>query len=151
MIRRSDAPRRLLFYSHDGVGLGHVRRNLAIAAAIAQADPQAAVLVATSADEVTELTLPASVDVLKLPGMRKLAEGRYASRRLRVDASQVRAVRAAVLEATVASFRPSVLIADKYPLGIGGELRGALGALRANGGAAALGLRDILDDGPRVR
>jgi predicted glycosyltransferase len=132
------------------VGLGHVRRNLAIAAAVVEADADASVLVTTSADEVGEMALPPAVDVLKLPGLRKLANGRYASRRLGVEPARVRAVRGAVLEAAVDSFRPSVLVADKHPLGIGGELRRALRALRAMGGHAVLGLRDILDDSRRV-
>jgi predicted glycosyltransferase len=132
------------------VGLGHLRRNLAIAAAVVEADAGAAVLVATSADEVGEMALPRAVDVLKLPGLRKVANGRYASRRLGVEPRQVRALRGALLEAAVESFRPSVLVADKHPLGIGGELRGALRALHAAGGRAALGLRDILDDSSRV-
>jgi predicted glycosyltransferase len=109
------------------------------------------VLVATSADEVAEMNLPPAVDVLKLPGLRKVANGRYASRRLRLAPARVRALRAAVLEAAVESFRPSVLIADKHPLGLGGELRGALSALRAAGARSALGLRDILDERRRVR
>jgi predicted glycosyltransferase len=150
-IRRFAAPRRLLFYSHDGVGLGHVRRNLAIAAAVVEADPRAAVLIATSADEVAEMSLPPAVDVLKLPGLRKLADGRYESRRLRVEPAQLHAVRGAVLEAAVDSFRPSVLLADKHPLGVGGELRGALRTLRAQGARSAFGLRDILDESRRVR
>lgn len=146
-----DADRRVLFYSHDGLGLGHVRRNLAIAAAVVAADPGAAVLVATSADEVTALGVPAGVDVLKLPGLRKVANGRYASRHLRMAPADVKDMRAALLQAAVESFRPSVLVADKHPLGLGGELRGALQTLRAGGGRAALGLRDILDDRRRVR
>ena len=133
------------------MGLGHVRRNLAIAAAVIEADPSAAVLIATSADEVAEMSLPPAVDVLKLPGLRKLSDGRYASRRLRVDPPAMHAVRSAVLEAAVASFRPSVLVVDKHPLGAGGELRDALSALRADGARSALGLRDILDESRRVR
>ena len=150
-IRRLGGPRRLLFYSHDGVGLGHVRRNLAIAAAVAEADAEAAVLIATSADEVAEMKLPPAVDVIKLPGMRKAPGGGYAPRRLRVPSAQVRDVRSAVLQAAVESFRPDVLVADRHPLGIGGELRAALSTLRAAGGRAALGLRDILDDSSSVR
>jgi predicted glycosyltransferase len=38
------------------------------------------------------------------------------------------------------------MLVDKHPLGVGGELRPALESLRARGGRAALGLRDILDD-----
>ncbi len=128
-----------------------MRRNLAIAAAVVEVDAAAAVLVATSADEVAEMNIPAAVDVLKLPGMRKDADGGYAARRLRVAPAQVRAVRAAVLEAAVSSFKPSVLVADRHPLGIDGELRGALRTLRAGGARAALGLRDILDDRRTVR
>ena len=30
---------RFLFYSHDGMGLGHTRRNLAIAAALGRRPP----------------------------------------------------------------------------------------------------------------
>jgi predicted glycosyltransferase len=150
-IRRSGGPKRLLFYSHDGVGLGHVRRNLAIAAAVVELDADAAVLITTSADEVAEMKLPRAVDVLMLPGMRKAAGGGYAPRRLRVSSAQICDVRAAVLSAAVESFRPSVLVADRHPLGIGGELRDALCTLRATGGRAALGLRDILDDSSRVR
>jgi predicted glycosyltransferase len=150
-IREHRADTRLLFYSHDGVGLGHVRRNLAIASAVVQADPGAAVLVATSADEIFELDVPPAVDVLKLPGLRKIGNDNYASRHLRMAPAQVKAVRAAVLEAAVASFMPTVLVADKHPLGLGGELVGALRALRATGARAALGLRDILDDRRRVR
>jgi predicted glycosyltransferase len=148
---KPEADRRVLLYSHDGLGHGHVRRNLAIAAAIVEADPGAAVLVATSSDEVTGLGVPAGVDVLKLPGLRKVGNGRYASRHLRMAPAKVKGMRAALLQAAAESFRPSVLLADKHPLGVGGELRGALHALRVDGGRAALGLRDILDDRRRVR
>jgi predicted glycosyltransferase len=150
MVRSSSVPRRaerrFLFYSHDGLGLGHVRRNLAIAAALAEGDPGAAILMATSADEVSDLGVPAQVDVLKLPGMRKVANGQYAARRLPLSSQDVTAVRRTLLEAAIESFRPTVLVADKHPLGIGGELRPALDTLRAAGGRAVLGFRDILDD-----
>jgi predicted glycosyltransferase len=138
--------RRFLFYSHDGVGLGHVRRNLAIADALSEIEPDAAILIATSAEEVADLGVPARADVLKLPGLQKVANDDYASRRLPLSSSDVRAVRASLLAAAVDSFRPTVLIADKHPLGIGGELRDALDTLHAAGGRAALGLRDILDE-----
>ncbi|HEX9598425.1 MAG TPA: glycosyltransferase [Gaiellaceae bacterium] len=137
---------RFLFYSPDGVGLGHVRRNLAIARALTAHTPEASILLATSADEAESFGVPPNVDVLRLPGLRKLDNEHYAARRLGVPSDDVRAIRSALLAAAVESFRPAVMLVDKHPLGVGGELRAALESLRAAGARAVLGLRDILDD-----
>jgi predicted glycosyltransferase len=128
------------------LGLGHARRNLAIAGALTELDPRATVLVATSAEEVENLGVPPGVDILRLPGLRKLENDRYGSRRLRVSSKDFAAVRGKLLGAAVESFRPAVLLADKHPLGPGGELGPALEATRTVGARTALGLRDILDD-----
>lgn len=137
---------RFLLYSHDGLGLGHVRRNLTVAAALTALAPGASVLVATGVDEVSRLGVPPGVEVLKLPGLQKAANGHYASRRLRISDADAHALRASLLTTAVKSFRPQVMLVDRHPLGAGGELIGALEALRRIGGRAALGLRDILDD-----
>jgi len=137
---------RYLFYSHDGLGLGHVRRNLSVATALAALDPAASILLATSAEEAQQFAIPPTVDILKLPGLRKIENDRYAARRLNVTWPEVRSVRASLLLAAVDSFRPTVLLADRHPLGVGGELEPALRRVRENGGSAVLGLRDVLDD-----
>jgi predicted glycosyltransferase len=138
--------RRFVFYSHDGVGLGHLRRNLAIAAALTEAEPNASVLLATGCDELGAHGLAPNVDVLVLPGLRKVGNGRYSARRLPMPGHEVRALRSAQLEAAIRSFRPDVVLVDKHPVGVRGELRPALEALRETGGRVVLGLRDILDD-----
>jgi predicted glycosyltransferase len=143
--------KRLLFYSHDGIGLGHMRRNLAIARAVTEADPTASVLLATSADEVDEFDIPASVDVLKLPGVRKLADGEYGPRRLQVSKERLCSVRSALLAAAAETFQPDLILVDKHPFGLQGELRPALRAVRDSGAVAVLGMRDILDEPRRVR
>jgi predicted glycosyltransferase len=144
--RRAGRASRFLFYSHDGLGLGHVRRNLSVASALTELAPRASVLVVTSVEEAESFGIPPNVDVLKLPGLRKLGNERYAARRLPVPWRDVRAVRAKLLAAAVESFRPAVLLADKHPLGVGGELVPALEAARASGARAILGLRDVLDE-----
>jgi len=148
MMRRSS---RFLFYSHDGLGLGHVRRNLTVAAALVDMDPTVSVLVATSTEEADRFGIPPSVDILKLPGLRKLDNEHYAAKRLRVSSRDIRAVRARLLSAAVESFRPDVVLADKHPLGVAGELEPALAEARAAGARAALGCRDVLDEPAAVR
>jgi predicted glycosyltransferase len=142
--------RRFVFYSHDGVGLGHLRRNLAIAAALTEAEPNASVLLATGCDELGAHGLAPNVDVLVLPGLRKVGNGRYSARRLPMSGHEVRALRSAQLEAAIRSFQPDVVLVDKHPVGVRGELRPALEALRETGGRVVLGLRDILDDAASV-
>ena len=141
---------RFVFYSHDGVGLGHLRRNLAIAAALTEAEPNASVLLASGCDELGAHGLAPNVDVLVLPGLKKIANGRYSARRLPMSGREVRALRSAQLEAAIRSFRPDVVLVDKHPVGVRGELRPALEALRERGGRVVLGLRDILDDAASV-
>jgi predicted glycosyltransferase len=142
----SAEPRRYLFYSHDGVGLGHTARNLAIARALTEEDPTATILLATGTDDALQLGVPERVEILKLPSLRKLSNDQDGARRLLVSGHQIHALRSALLTGTVESFRPHVMLVDKHPLGAGGELTMGLAALKQQGGAAVLGLRDILDE-----
>ena len=142
---------RFIFYSHDGQGLGHVRRNLAIAAAVTGADSGAQVLVVSSSDHVDDLVVPPGVDVLKLPGVRKVDNGRYEARRLLLPAPELWRLRSGLITSATRLFAPDVLLADKHPLGAHGELRGALEWVRGHGRRAVLGLRDVLDAPVTVR
>jgi predicted glycosyltransferase len=128
------------------MGLGHVRRNLSVASALSELAPEASILVATSSEEAERFGVPATADLLKLPGLRKTGNERYAARKLHLRWPEIRAVRAEILAAAVTSFRPSALLVDKHPLGVGGELRMALEAARTRGARAVLGIRDVLDD-----
>jgi predicted glycosyltransferase len=47
--------------------------------------------------------------------------------------------------------RPDVVLVDRHPFGVLGELRGALAAARRQGAAVLLGLRDVLDSPNVVR
>lgn len=138
--------KRFLLYSHDGVGLGHTRRNLAIAAALIDREPDTSVLIATGTDAVSGLGVPEHVGVLKLPGLLKVDNGCYVSRQLKIPPEEIWTLRSSLLLAAVASFRPTVILVDKHPFGANGELRQALACHRRTGGRAVLGLRDILDE-----
>jgi predicted glycosyltransferase len=137
---------RFMFYSHDGFGLGHFHRNLVLSRALLELHPTASVLLVCGTEGLDSFSLPKGVDVLRLPGLRKLGNGRYEGRRLALQPDEMVNLRAALLASTVEHFRPHVLLVDKHPVGVYDELLPALRQLRRDGGRAALGLRDVLDD-----
>ncbi|MFC7879469.1 glycosyltransferase family protein [Isoptericola sp. NPDC057391] len=140
------ARRRVAFYSHDTQGLGHVRRTSLLARAVVDADPDVDVLLLSGAREATSLPLPERTEVVTLPRVGKDPDRGYGPRTWGGTLDDVVHVRAGVLDGALAAFRPDVLVVDKVPLGVGGELLPALRRLRAEGGTACvLGLRDVLD------
>src|SRR5436190_17354727 len=105
---------RFMFYSHDGLGLGHTRRHLAVAAALGDLERNASILLATGADYVARLGVPRRVEVLKLPSLRKLGNDQYGSRHLQISGDDIRGLRSQLLLSTVKSFRPDVVLVDKH-------------------------------------
>ncbi|MEJ5915836.1 glycosyltransferase family protein [Pseudokineococcus sp. 1T1Z-3] len=148
--RAGGPPRRprVALYGHDTQGLGHLRRNLALAEVLADEEHGlgADVLVLSGASEAGLFPRPQGVDVLVLPGVRKDGDGRYAPRALRGDLGDVVDLRRATLATALRSFTPDLFVVDKAPWGFGGELADALPLLRAAGTHTVLGLRDVLDD-----
>ena len=149
-VPRPGSGARFLFYSHDGMGLGHTRRHLAVARALIKLAPDSSVLMATGSEIVSRLGLTPRIDILKLPGLRKVANEEYAARRLQIPGSEIRTLRSALLHAAIKAYRPAVVLVDKHPFGAKGELRAGLAELRSAGGCCVLGLRDILDEPANV-
>lgn len=146
-LRSAGRGLRVALYSHDAQGLGHVRRNLAIAAALRGLDPTPDVLLLAGASEAAALPRPPGCDIITLPGMAKDGDGRYRARSLGLPLADLTGLRAAVALASLAAFEPDVLIVDKHPRGAHGELEPALTALRGMGlTRVVLGLRDVLDE-----
>jgi predicted glycosyltransferase len=143
-----DSPMRILLYSHDTFGLGHLRRNLAIAGRLSHALPGASLLLLSGSQAVQQFVLPSGADIIKLPAVTKLGHEHYVAQGLAVKPSEVLALRRGLILETVKSFKPDLLLVDHAPLGMRGELRPALEYLRANlsRSRVVLGLRDILDD-----
>ncbi len=138
---------RVALYSHDTQGLGHIRRNLAIAAALAGTGQPPAVLMVAGTQVTNSLVHPAGVDCLTLPAIGKNAAGAYEARQLPMPVDEVLRLRADAIAAGLAAFQPDVLIVDKVPAGLMGELIPALKMLRRRGRTRCiLGLRDILDE-----
>lgn len=144
---------RIALYSHDTMGLGHIRRNLRLAQAIVEAHPTAAVLLVSGTHVAGAFRMPAGVDCLTLPALAKHDDtGIYGARHLRLPLDDLLSLRARTARAALESFEPDVLIVDNVPLGAQGELASSLAVLRRAGRTrVALGLRDVLDDPQIVR
>ena len=138
--------RRVLIYSHDSYGLGHLRRCRAIAHSLVQHDPDVTVLILSGSPIISSFDFSDRVDFIRLPGVIKLHNGEYGSHSLNLPVEQTVAMRAAIIRETADSFDPDVFIVDKEPHGLRGEVRDTLFALKARGTHLVLGLRDIMDE-----
>jgi len=148
--RVSRGPRFLLF-SNEAVGLGHLRRTIAITARLARNDPEATSLIVTGSPVQPLFDLPPRVEALTLPTLMRDTSGAHRSRRLALEAEEIGRLRGSIARATALAFEPDCAVVDRFPLGLEGELGPVLETLRAAGCKLVLGLRDIEDDPARVR
>lgn len=138
---------RILLYSHDTVGLGHIRRNQSIACGLANRLDNPAILMVSGARQCTLFDMPKSIDFVTIPSLRKANTGGYEARNPALSLGEAMSLRTEILRSVITSFQPDIFIADKVPLGVYGELEPALKKLRQQSHArCVLGLRDILDD-----
>jgi len=144
---RTRSESRLLFYSHDGFGLGHLRRNLKLASRLTADLPGASAVLLAGYPGTPGLDLPRGVDLIKLPSIRKVATGQWEPRQLHLPLPQLQEIRRAVIRQVFDSFAPDLVVIDYLPLGIWGELAEPLRWLRRERptARAVLGLRDVLD------
>jgi len=138
-------PARWMLYSHDTLGLGHARRTIAIARAVIASRSQLSTLFVTCSPLAEALPMPRGLDYMKLPSARKTGPGEYAPRTLELDRDRFRDLRSAALRETCAAFAPHLMLVDKSPLGLMGELTQALAALKGGEARMVVGWRDILD------
>ncbi|MBX2880528.1 MAG: hypothetical protein KTR32_11375, partial [Granulosicoccus sp.] len=146
--RRSDPGRELkvLLYSHDTFGLGHLRRCRAISGALSASHDGLSALIITGSPVAGRFTFPKRVDYVRLPGVTKRVDGSYVSDKLGLDIDETTTLRSGLIRSLVEQFVPDLIIVDKEPTGFRGELLPALEWLRENTHTKlVLGLRDILD------
>ncbi len=138
---------RIMLYSHDTFGLGHLRRSRTLAAAITSASSGASALILTGSPVAGRFAFPSRVDHLRLPGVIKRADGSYASRTMGMDIDETTDLRANLILSSAQSYAPDVLIVDKEPNGFRGELMPTLAHLKEHHETKlVLGLRDVLDE-----
>jgi predicted glycosyltransferase len=142
---------KILLYSHDTAGLGNISRTLLLARTLREAYPDAAILIVTGSPVIHAFRIPKNVDYIKIPSLDRVDSERYEPRFLSELAAEVTDMRKDILKRTVLGFKPDLMIVDKRPAGVDGELLETLKTLKERNYPTklVLGVRDILDD-PKV-
>lgn len=140
--------RRVMVYCHDSVGVGHLRRTLALTRNLHRAFPDASFLMATGTPFVPMFGMPAAIDYIKLPALCKKADGSYSSKYLDFNTERLLQCRQSLLFEAAVGFQPDVVLVDKAPVGVCCELLPTLEHLHRNlpHVRLILGLRDIEDE-----
>ncbi|HEY7718819.1 MAG TPA: glycosyltransferase [Pedococcus sp.] len=142
---------RLLIYSQDGLGLGHLRRTTLLAAEFLAAQPGSSVLTVCDSPLGQFFSSAPGHEHLKLPSIRKMGPGDWSAVSLAMPFPEVLHVRREIIAAAAQTFAPDVLLVDHMPHGAMGELVPALELLEKRGTRLVLGLRDILDAPATIR
>ncbi|HEV8378978.1 MAG TPA: hypothetical protein VGP99_09020, partial [Tepidisphaeraceae bacterium] len=139
--------RRIAMYSPGIVGLGHMRRHLLIAQALASSPMELVILMIAEARQAGAFAMTPGLDCLILPALREDQDRQIRPRYLDISLSEAVKLRAATIRAAFEAFEPDVLIVDKLARGAARELDPTLKYLRRKGQTrCVLGLRDVLDD-----
>jgi predicted glycosyltransferase len=137
---------RILIYSHDTLGLGHLRRCRALAHALVERNKDLSVLILSGSPIIGSFDFKTRVDFVRVPGVIKLRNGEYTSLNLHIDIQQTIGIRASIIRHTAEAFGPDLFLVDKEPLGFRGEVEDTLVMLKSRGVPLVLGLRDVMDD-----
>jgi len=140
---------KILIYSHDSFGLGHLRRCRAIAQSLVGDFDTLSVLILSGSPIIGSFEFRSRVDFVRIPGVIKLRNGEYTPLSLHINIDQTLAIRSSIIEHTAKVFDPDIFIVDKEPLGLRGEVLRTLEALKDTDTRLVLGLRDVMDD-PQV-
>jgi predicted glycosyltransferase/glycosyltransferase involved in cell wall biosynthesis len=114
---------RVLFFAHDGTGLGHLKRLSHLAEAIQ--GPCACLMV--TGHSATSLVIPETIEFVHLPSHDNLLPDKasYWGREpfLKLDRDHALAFRRQMLESVVNDFEPDIIVVDYLPLGHHSELK----------------------------
>ena len=138
---------RIAIYSQDGNGLGHLRRNSVIGQQLLKEMPRSKILLFADSPVAPFFQLPAGMDHIKLPSIKKIRAGKWQPTHLHIRVRHLQRMRAELLSNVLQNYRPDLLLVDHMPHGSQGELIPALKALKQTlpNCNLVLGLRDILD------
>jgi predicted glycosyltransferase len=137
---------KLLFYAHNGGGLGHLSRLTKIGRYLQSEIGNLAILYLTQCAAVTSFPLPAGSDIVRLPTL-SYTPALVVPKTLALPFDEILAVRREVMRAASVAYGPDFFLVDHSPVGVRGDLIPAIRALRElpNPPRIVCGLLDMLE------
>ena len=147
LVIRAVKTMRLIVYSHDTFGLGNIRRMLAICQHLLDTLPHVSILLISSSPVLHSFRLPKGLDYIKLPCLGRNEYGELSAKYLGTSIQETTHLRADIIKTAVSHFKPDLILVDKKPYGLQGELKPTLQYIRKKlpQTKLVLLLRDILD------
>jgi predicted glycosyltransferase len=143
----------VMAYSHDGYGLGHLRRNTNIASCFIRHRPDSNVLLLVGCSVGAFFGSQAGVDFIKVPSIVKAATEVWRPLNLRISQEKMKSLRTSMIQNAAEAFKPDLFLVDHVPTGVWAELLPTLQMLREREDPprTVLGLRDIINAPDAVR
>lgn len=143
----------LLIYAHDGRGLGHASRSIAIGMAVRRLYPELKVLFITGSRLVSQLIDSVPLDWLKLPAYQTKVVGGVSSGRMafiNLSDTELGECRSSIIQHLIDVLRPRCILADHSPQGKHKELVPSLETTRDTDTRWVLGVRGWVGRVPQV-
>ena len=139
----------VLIYSHDGRGLGHVSRGIAIGMALRRLFPDLKVLFVSGFKQTATLVGPCPLDWMKLPSYETqiiagISKGRLGN--TNIKNCYLGPARAKLIESIINSFNPRCVLVDHDPAGKRDELLPSLKLTGDTDTIWILGIRAVVGD-----
>lgn len=141
---------KVLLYSHDGRGAGHISRTVALANAIKRKHLDWKVLCVTGGNSFSTLNKNDSIDWVKLPSYKTVVEKGHVRAKLGplgYGKMELAKMRSKILLNVAKTFSPDLLIVEYFPKGKLDEMEKAVEWLKKNTSCRMfLGLRGVISD-----
>jgi predicted glycosyltransferase len=125
-MRRVREKKRVLFYVHDRIGIGHLRKMSKLAAHLADEFACAIICGHRNVDWI----IPDCCEYFHIPGLAKLipaqSEARGRSAWLPLSSAEARDFRSGLIASIASIFEPDVMVVEHFPLGLNDELESIL-------------------------
>ncbi|MDJ0635620.1 MAG: glycosyltransferase [Xenococcaceae cyanobacterium MO_188.B29] len=138
---------RLIVYSHDSFGLGNIRRMLSICEYLIENVTDMSILILSGSPVLHSFRMHPGLDYIKLPCLGRDRVGKMATKYLSTEVDETVRLRSNLIKTAIADFKPDLVLVDKKPYGLLGELKPALDYAKVflPETKLVLLLRDILD------